>query len=368
MRGEPLRVCLVGPLPPPAGGMSNQTMQLAQLLRGEGFRVDLVQTNATYRPAWAGKVRGLRALFRLLPYVGRLWSQMREADLVHLMANSGWSWFFFAVPAAVVARLRAVPLVVNYRGGEAESFLGRSAWAVRPIVRRAAALVVPSGFLQQVFGHFGMPATIVPNIVDLARFRPASEPAGRAVHLIVTRNLEAIYDNATAIRAFAIVRRERPAARMTIAGEGPLRASLERLASELGVADAVHFCGRVANDDIPALYASADVCLNPSLADNMPISLLESLASGVPVVSTNVGGVPHLVEHERTALLVEPGDAAAMAQAVLRLLRDAPLCTRLKAAGLDAVRRFDWASVRPQLLAVYESATSRSLDVRAGLA
>jgi glycosyltransferase involved in cell wall biosynthesis len=349
--------------------MANQTRQLAELLRGEGFQVDLVQTNAPYRPAFVRHLRAVRAFFRLVPYGVRLWKQLANADLVHLMANSGWSWFFFALPAAVAARLKAVPLVVNYRGGGAESFLERNAWAVRPIVGRAAALVVPSGFLQEVFRRFGMPSVIVPNIVDLAQFRPAPvRRGGQGVHLLVARNLEPIYDNETAIRALAILRNDVPDARLTIAGEGPLRASLERLASELGVADAVRFCGRVANADMPLLYASADVCLNPSLVDNMPISLLESLASGVPVVSTRVGGVAYLVEHDRTALLVEPGDPAAMAQAVLRLLRDASLRARLRQSGLDHVRGFDWPGVRPQLLAVYAAATNRAVDVRAGVA
>lgn len=368
MKDAPLRVCLVGPLPPPAGGMANQTLQLAELLRGEGLRVDVVQTNAPYRPAWMGRVRIARAFVRLLPYVARLWAPLREADLVHLMANSGWSWFLYALPAAALARLRGVPLIVNYRGGEAESFLARSDWAVRPVVRRAAALIVPSEFLREVFGRLGMAATIVPNIVDLARFRPAADGSARQAHLVVARNLEPIYDNATAIRAFAIVRGEFPSARMTIAGEGPLREPLERLAVELGVADAVRFCGRVANADMPALYASAGVCLNPSLADNMPISVLESLASGVPVVSTRVGGVPYLVEDERTALLVEPGDARAMAQAVLRLLREPALAGRLRSAGLDSVRTYDWASVGPKLLSVYEAAARRPACARAGLA
>lgn len=366
MRIEPLRLCLVGPLPPPSGGMANQTRQLAELLRNEGLRVDVVQTNGPYRPAWIGRVRGVRAFFRLIPYLVRLWSQAGSADLVHLLANSGWSWFFFAVPAAVVARLRRVPFIVNYRGGEAEPFLDRHEWAVRPVVRRAAALVVPSAFLEQVFGRFGMPASVVPNIIDLGRFRPAPAGAAAGVHLVVTRNLEPIYDIGTAIRAFAFVRGEVPEARLTIAGEGPLLASLGQLAADLGVADAVRFCGRVANADMPALYASAHICLNPSLADNMPISLLESMASGVPVVSTNVGGVPHLVEHERTALLVDPGSPEAMARAVLRLLRDPALCERLRAAGREAVRRYDWASVRPRLLAVYGSAANRPMAAAEG--
>jgi glycosyltransferase involved in cell wall biosynthesis len=368
MTADRLHVCLVGPLPPPSGGMANQTRQLAELLRGEGFQVDLVQTNAPYRPAFVRHLRVVRALFRLIPYFLRLWKQLARADVVHLMANSGWSWFLYSVPASIAARLRAVPLVVNYRGGEAEPFLERNAWAVRLVVRRAAALVVPSGFLQQVFQRFGMASVIVPNIVDLARFRPSPRPAGQGIHLLVARNLEPIYDNETAIRALALLSKDLPHARLTIAGEGPLSASLERLARELGVADQVRLCGRLANADMPGLYASADVCLNPSLVDNMPISLLESLASGVPVVSTRVGGVPYLVEHERTALLVEPGDPGAMARAVLRLLRDEALAARLKSAGLEHVRRFDWPSVRPRLLAVYAAATNRGVDVTAGVA
>jgi glycosyltransferase involved in cell wall biosynthesis len=365
--GRPLRVCVVGPLPPPPGGMANQTLQLARFLSEEGLKVSVVQTNAAFRPAFVGRLRGLRAVHRLLPYVCRLWSAMRDADVVHLMANSGWSWFWFAVPAAVIARLRGVPLVINYRGGEAEPFLEHRAWAVRPIVQRAAALAVPSRFLQGVFGRFGMAATIVPNIIDLTRFQPGPPRGGRNVHLIVTRNLEPLYDNATAIRALALVREEEPDARLTIAGEGPLRRALEQLAMELGVADAVRFCGRVDHAEIPALYASADICLNPSLADNMPNALLEALASGVPVVSTNVGGVPYLVEHERTALLVKAGDASSMADAVLRLVRDTPLRNRLKTAGLDHVRRFDWSCVRPQLLRMYESVSKRSVPAGADL-
>jgi glycosyltransferase involved in cell wall biosynthesis len=368
MNDVPHRICLVGPLPPPAGGMANQTAQLAELLRGDGFDIEVVQTNSPYRPAWVGGIRVVRALFRLLPYMARLWSRIGAADLVHLMANSGWSWFLFAMPAALVARLRGVPLIVNYRGGEAASFLETSAWAVRPVVRRAAALVVPSGFLQGVFGRFGMASMIVPNIVDLSRFRPAAGGVEAGFHLLVARNLEPIYDNATAIRALAIVRRAVPTTCMTIAGEGPQLRALQRLAEELGVAAAIRFCGRVDNARMPALYAGASASINPSLADNMPISVLESLASGVPVVSTDVGGVKHLVEHEHTALLVPPGDAGAMAQAVLRLLRDRDLAVRLRANGLEAVRRFDWDSVGPQLLTVYRSAVRHPPEVRAGLA
>jgi hypothetical protein len=111
-----LHVGLVGPLPPPAGGMANQTRQLAELLRSAQADVSLVQSNAPYRPAWAGRVPVLRALFRLVPYLLRLWRAAGRSDVLHVMANSGWSWHLFAAPAIWVARWRQVPVVVNYRG------------------------------------------------------------------------------------------------------------------------------------------------------------------------------------------------------------------------------------------------------------
>ena len=125
-----LKIALVGPLPPPEGGMANQTRQLGELLVKEGAQVTLVRVNAPYRPRWIGRLRGVRAFFRLVPYVFDLWRAAGRVDLFHVMANSGWSWHLFAAPAVWVARLRGVPCVVNYRGGEADSFLDRSASSV----------------------------------------------------------------------------------------------------------------------------------------------------------------------------------------------------------------------------------------------
>ncbi len=349
-----LRVGLVGPLPPPAGGMANQTMQLARLLREDGVAVELIQVNAPYAPAWIGGIPAVRAVFRLVPYLARLWRAAGRCDLFHVMANSGWSWHLFAVPAIWIAQLRGTPAVVNYRGGEAEPFLRRSAAAVRFTMRRAAALVVPSAFLQQVFARFGMPARVVPNIVDLARFHPA-EAAPATLHVVVARNLEPIYDIATALRAFATVAARHPDARLSVAGSGPERARLEALAAELGVAAQVQFTGRLDAEQMAALYRAASVCLNPALADNMPNSVLEALASGVPVVSTDVGGVPFMVRHEETALLVKPGDAPAMAAAILRIAAEPELRRRLIADGLRAARALAWERVRAQWFDTYRA-------------
>lgn len=348
-----MRLALIGPLPPPSGGMANQTLQLQRLLQQAGVEVELVQVNAPYRPQWIGSIRVVRAVARLGVYLLTLWRVMGRVEIAHVMANSGWAWHLFAAPAIWLGRLRGVPVVVNYRGGYAAEFLARQAKWVRWSMSRAARLIVPSGFLQAIFERHGMASQLVPNIVDLQRFNGAESAALENPVILVTRNLEPIYDNASALQALAIVRRQRPDIRMVIAGSGEEAARLQTLAAELGVADAVNFTGRVAAEAMPALYRSATMALNPSTVDNMPNSVLEALAAGVPVVSTRVGGVPYMVTHEQTALLVESGDAAAMAAALLRLLREPTLYMQLRNAGRAAAAQYSWDSIQPRLFAVY---------------
>ena len=368
MKTSGLHIGLVGPLPPPSGGMANQTQQLAKLLRNEGVLVELIQVNRSYRPRWVEGIKGIRAVFRLLPYLTHLWQCANKVQLFHVMANSGWSWHLFAAPAIWIASIRKKPVIINYRGGEADAFFDKDFFWVKLSLRQANAIIVPSGFLEAVFTKRGFSTSTVPNIIDLSRF--SVDTSARVVsktdspHILVARNLELIYDNATALRAFSIVIKLLPTSRLTITGSGPERQALENLVAELGLQDAVIFTGRVNNEDMAALYQSSDVMVNPSLADNMPISVLEALASGVPVVSTNVGGVPYLVTHGNTALLVPVQDPVAMADAILMLLNDPAKAQQIRSAGLNAVQCYTWQEVRNRLLSVYENVLKKPDNVK----
>jgi glycosyltransferase involved in cell wall biosynthesis len=360
---KPLSLLLVGPLPPPPGGMANQTRQLAGLLAEEGISVQVVRTNADYRPTWVSRVKGLRAIFRFVPYVCRLYRTAACADVAHVMANSGWAWHLLAAPAIVVARLRDVPIVVNYRGGLAEHFLARQAWIVRRVLRDSV-LVVPTEFLRQVFARHGMKARTVPNVVDLARFHPVERVHSTRdkPHIVVTRNLEHLYGNDLALQAFALIKRRHPGARMSIAGSGPERAGLEAMATRLGVENAVTFTGRLEGAAITTLYQDADLLLNPSRADNTPNAVLEALACGVPVVSTDVGGVPFLVEHGRTALLVPAESPEALADAAMHVLGDAALRDRLVMNGLETANDCSWGRVKSRWLSLYDEVSQPRRD------
>ncbi|WP_084783870.1 glycosyltransferase family 4 protein [Marinobacterium aestuarii] len=348
--------------------MASQTAELCRLLKQEGARVTLVAVNPPYRPAWIGRWRGLRALFRLLPYLRALWCRLGRADVAHLMANSGWSWYLFATPAIWIAYLRGTPIVVNYRGGNAATFFDRAWPWIQPTLRRASACVVPSGFLAEVFARHQLSTCIIPNTLDPSRFFPANpakprvSPSSRAPIMLITRNLELIYGIDLALQALPAVQARFPGVRLLIAGSGPEQAALQCLAEDLGVADRVEFRGRLASQEVAELYRQADLLLNPSRVDNSPNSIIEALGSALPVVSTRAGGIPQLVTDGETALLVDLEDPATLAAAALRVLEDDDLRDRLKTAGLEFSRQFHWDSVKRDLLNTYQQVIETKND------
>jgi len=353
-----LKIAVVGPLPPPAGGMANQAQQLAELLEQAGAQVEFVRVNAPYSPRFVAAIKGLRAVFRLIPYFYNLWYKIRKVDVVHVLANSGWSWHLFAAPAVWTAYWLNKPVIINYRGGEADTFFKKSWRWITPTIDKSQAVIVPSAYLQRVFSNQRIETVIVPNILDLERFNFEAHSAceRKAPHLVVTRNLEKIYGVDTVLRAFALIKAAHDQARLTVAGSGPDEAELKALAVSLGVQDSVTFSGRLAPQQIARLYQQSDLLLNASSIDNSPNSLIEALASGVPVISSNVGGIPDLVTHHQSAMLVPPNQPGEMADAALQVLADSNLKEKLIAQGKQVAAGFDKHKVLGILTGVYRDA------------
>jgi glycosyltransferase involved in cell wall biosynthesis len=116
------------------------------------------------------------------------------------------------------------------------------------------------------------------------------------------------------------------------------------------------FAGPIPKKSVPHALDSGDIFLNTSATDNTPVSVIEAMACGMCIVSTSVGGIPHLLTHEQNALLVPPRDPAAMARAVVRLLRDPNLAERISANARRSAKAFDWANIVPQWHRVLRSA------------
>lgn len=355
---QTMKIALVGPIPPPAGGMARQAQQQCELLKDAGFTVAMLATNAPYKPSFIGKVPGVRAGFRLLGYLISLVKAFRQVDVIHIMANSGWSWHLFASPALLVAKLCNKPIILNYRGGEAAVFFQTQWRWVRPFIHMATTIIVPSGYLQQVFKPYQLDAAVIPNTLDNLVFshQERKDRVGEELHLLVARNLEPIYDVGMAIDTFALVHKVYPHSRLTIAGTGPQLALLKQHVQTLGLNSHVTFVGRLEKHEMAAAYQSADILLNTSLVDNSPNSLIEALACGTCVVSSAVGGIPFLVTDGEDAMLVQEHTAKLYSDAILGLIANNDKCEKLRQQGIKSAARFDKSVVIKQWIHCYTQA------------
>lgn len=369
-----MRVCLVAPSLDILGGQAVQAARLVQGLE----QVDSIAAGfLPVNPRLPGplrllqRVRYIRTVVTSLRYVWTLLRRLPEYDIVHVFSASYFSFLLAPTPAILVGKWLGKKVILNYRSGEAEDHLRRWARSAIPVMRLADAVVVPSGYLVDVFARVGLQGRVVANIVDFDQFRFRERRPLRPVFLS-NRNFEPHYNVACVLRAFALIQRTYPDARLIVAGDGTERASLMRLTRELRLNNA-EFVGRVMPDRMPALYQAADVYLNAPDIDNMPASILEAFASGLPVVTTDAGGIPYIVRHDETGLMVPRGDHVGMAAGALRLLTDPSLAERLISCALEECRRRytpqavvgEWRRVYGELLA-YAQTPAPELSARPG--
>ena len=261
-------------------------------------------------------------------------------------------------PAALAARrLTGVPYAVFTHAYEIRRRRSRRFFS--NLLRSARVVLANSGFTRSTVLSLGVAADRVRILhpgVDAERYTPASNGAGSAhlpTLLSVSRLADMYKGHDTAIRALPLVRAIVPGVRYLIAGDGPLRDYLARVAGSLGVRAAVQFLGDVPEDVLPGLYRSADVLLTLSResateggAEGFGIVCLEAAASGIPVVAGRSGGLPDAVEDGVTGILVDPTDIGAAAEAIVSLLTESARARAMGEAGRKRVlERFTWEKV-----------------------
>jgi glycosyltransferase involved in cell wall biosynthesis len=354
---------------PSLGILGGQAVQADRLLRSWLNDPDVEAWLVPINPVppallrHATRVKYVRTLVTQLTYWPLLLREVRRADVVHVFSASYFSFLLAPLPAVLMARLCGKPVLINYRSGEAPDHLARSRLA-RAVLARTDLNVVPSCFLQDVFARFGLGARVVHNIVDLGEFQHRVRDPLRP-RLLSTRNLEPLYNVACTLRAFAIVQDRYPEASLTIVGSGSDEGALRQLATELRLRH-VTFAGRVPHARIAQYYAAADIYVQTPNIDNMPASVLEAYASGLPVISTDAGGVPAILTDGVHGLLAPVGDHQAVALQILRVLEEPGLPARLTSAGLESCDKYSWRAVRDQWVDAYRELAARRNVALAG--
>jgi L-malate glycosyltransferase len=329
-RATAVRVLLAAPSLRILGGQSRQAVLLQDCLKAErGLQITFVPHDPRLPGplGWLQRIKYIRTILTWMGYWGLLLARVPRHDVVHVFTASYFSYLLSAVPPLVVGRLYRKTVILNYRSGEAEDHLERWTRTALPTMRRAHVIAVSSAYLVEVFRRFGLQPRVIPDIVELGRFHFRERRPLRPVFL-TSRLLEPLYNVECVLRAFSIIQKRLPASRLTVAGDGSRRRQLEALARDLGLRH-VDFTGPVPFERMPALYDAADIYLQAPDLDNTPASLLECFASGLPVVTSDAGGIPFLIRHEQEGLLVPRGDDRALANGALRLLDDPGFARRL---------------------------------------
>jgi len=357
-----MRVTFVGPSLRYVGGQSVQADLLMRNWKDDPdveARFVPVDPRLPYGLGWVERVPLLRTVIREPLYALILWGRLKDTDVAHIFSASYSSFLLAPLPAWLMARLRGKKTLINYHSGECRDHLRRSSIA-RRVLKGTDRLVVPSGYLVDVLGEFGLAARAIPNIVDESQFSFRVRRPLRP-HLVCTRGFHPYYCVDVVVRAFAEVQKTFPDARLDLVGGGPLEADIRNLVRQTRVTG-VNFKGVAAHSEIGRFYDEADIFINASRLDNMPVSVLEAFASGMPVVSTEPEGMRYLVEQGRTGLLSPPGDATALAQNVMRVLRDPELADRLVSSARQEFQRYSWPVVREQWLQVYRALAAGEMN------
>ncbi|MGD0013334.1 MAG: glycosyltransferase family 4 protein, partial [Bryobacteraceae bacterium] len=294
-----------------------------------------------------------RTIVSFLLYLPTLVRVVRY-DIVHVFSASYWSYTLWSLPAMICGRLFGKKVVLNYRSGEAEDHLANWRSAL-PTLRLAHQIVSPTPYLVDVFARFGLTIRCISNILDIEQFHYRPRRKLRPVFL-TNRILEPLYNVGCVLRAFQIVQQRYPGATLTIAHDGICRPELEALARELGLRS-TSFAGRVPHSEAAELYDRADIYLTTPNLDCMPGSILECFASGLPVVATRAGGIPYILTHEETGLLVDLDDHQAVAASAMRLLENEALVERLTENARRECARYHGDAVRGAWVALYHELT-----------
>lgn len=334
------------------GGMETMVARLALALAARGHKVGVTCTQFGGPLADYLRAAGMRVA--VVPALGVLsnaraprleqWLRTASPDVVHV--HSG-TW----LKTARAARRAGVPRVIH----TAHGLLDREPWHGVLLKRLAArytdhVVAVSAALRREIAGQISRPVEgvkLIPNGIDTSRFHPGPrtgdlrERLGVPADAILVGNvarLQEVKNHELLFEAFAPLAMRIPGLHLVVAGEGPLKQSLLDRAEKLGMAKRVHLIG--AEADTAPLYRQFDLYVLPSKGEGTSMSLLEAMASGIPVVATAVGGTPDLLAHGARGRLVEPGNAAQLEEAMYEVLTGSATASVADVARRDVIRDY----------------------------
>ena len=271
------------------------------------------------------------------------WAKRRKYKIAHVDVFSGKAFYLSRIICFLLVLL-GKPFVLSLHGGGLPRYALRHPSRVRRLLASAAAITAPSLYLIEKMKPFCDNICLIPNPIylNLYKYKVRRKCSPRLVWL---RSFHHIYNPVLAPKVIALLLKKFPDIHLTMIGpdkgDGSKRRTRE-LSMGLGLQHHLTLTDRIAKSAISNHMNAADIFINTTTIDNTPVTVLEAMACGLCIVSTNVGGIPYLLDHQKDSLLVPPDDPQAMADAIECLLRDDQLSERLSRNARQKVEKFDW--------------------------
>ena len=313
-----------------AGGLPSQGELLGTSLAASGARVALLS-----------RKRGRFA--RLIHTAIHAWflGWMHDVFLIQVFSRHALLIEWITILAG---RFWGRRIVLCMRAGHMPYYL-RTYPKLTSCYRLAHQVVFPSEYLKQGCADVGRRGIVIPNFISLDHYHFHARRNLRP-KLLFLRTFHPLYNPMLALKVFALVKERYPEAELTMAGMNRNYEEMVRKFAEDANLRDVRFPGFIPKADIPSVMDEHDIYLNTPRIDNMPVTVMEALASGLPVVSVRVGGIPFLLNDGETALLVQSDNPQEMAAAVGRLMEDPGLAETLSVQGRRFIEGFTWEKIR----------------------
>lgn len=315
-------------------GLNKTTIEtLSEDLILEGYSVKSVSNKKNF-------------LFR---FIDMMWSALNLNPLDFILIDTySTNAFWYALICSQIARIRKVKYIPILHGGDLPNRLQKNPKLCKSIFGNAYKNIAPSNFLKSEFEKEGFNNVVyIPNSIEISKY-PFKKRENIQPKLLWVRAFASIYNPRMAVDVLIKVKETYPAAMLTMVGpdkDGSLQ--ITRQYAETNNVE-VNFTGKLSKDDWWKLAAEHDIFINTTNFDNTPVSVMEVMALGLPVISTNVGGIPFLLETDKTALLVQKGDVKAMSDCVIKFLQNEELVTKISLNARKKAESWDWKQVKIQ--------------------
>jgi glycosyltransferase involved in cell wall biosynthesis len=298
-------------------------------------------------------------MLRLVDMLSTILRNQQDYQLAQVDVFSGqaFTWAFLSVK--LLRRLKK-PVILTLHGGNLPEFAQQHSKIVRELLSLADAVTAPSNYLLESMHQYRDDIILISNALEISKYTFIHRKKPKPI-LVWLRAFHEIYHPEMAIEVLKQLKDEFPHVKLIMTGPDKGDGSLQKtqdLAVQFNLQDHVSFPGATSKPDVPARLHEGDIFLNTTNFDNTPISVMEAMASGLSIVSTNVGGLPYLLEDGIDVLLVPPNDPDVMAAAVKRILTEPGLAENLSANARKKAEQFDWSKILPQWEKLFEEISS----------